>query len=96
MWHQRVKDKFKNSRKRGDRNQPEVVKRLAVSTSSSNKATRNVWGLVNFIPDRNAADSDDTIETFVKQLQVPVVQVVMLYLVNNTADSRYNGQIILL
>ena len=75
MWHQRVKDKFKNSRKRADRNQPVVVKRLAVSSSSlssSIRVSKNVWGLVNFLPERSEADNDDSIDEFVKFLQVCV------------------------
>ena len=72
MWHQRVRDKFKNSRKRADRNQPQVVKRLAMSspTASRSSISRNGWGLANFLPDRSSCDTDDTIEQFAKQLQV--------------------------
>ena len=75
MWHQRIKDKFKNSRKRGDRDQPQVVKRLAASsaTPSGKSAVKNVWGLVHFLPERSAADSDDTIQQFIKQLQVQYI-----------------------
>ena len=67
-WHRRIKDKFKNLRKRKDRNHPSVAaKRLKFGNQSplASKNTtpkkRNVWGVPNFLPDQEPGEDDTSI-----------------------------------
>ena len=55
MWHRRILDKFRNTRKRYDRELPAVktvmMRKLdAASDSCPKKKRKNAWGLPNFFP----------------------------------------------
>ena len=65
MWHRRLSDKFKNSRKRIDRCHPEVVKRKRsrLTTTSLPTGKQNKF-------ERDPADDDTSIETFIKEMKM--------------------------
>ena len=68
-WHRHIKDKFKNLRKRKDRDHPTVAaKRLKFGSSTptskhqqSVTRSKNVWGVANFLPPRDAGEDDTSI-----------------------------------
>lgn len=72
LLHKRLRDKFKNTRKRTDSHVPCVKnkkKKMVNSDSPSATPSKNFWGVKNFAPSRREADDDQTIKSYVEFMQ---------------------------
>ncbi len=88
LWKTRIQDYFKNKRKRSERNNPEVQKRIAEhaakkqklenGTAAPSPVVKNVYGIPNFNPPRVPGEDDTSIkaakEFLIAQDRLPVLR----------------------
>ena len=74
-WKKKLGNYFRNTRKRSDRNVPEMRKKIELAAMrKKNKTQREayhsakVWGILNFKPDRLAGENDESIQLHHKTL----------------------------
>ena len=78
LWHKVIREKFRNRRKRKNREHPAVQKKIMLYNTHS-KAKRsgcgngttakNVWGVPNFLPENDLEDDDTSLEKFIEWMK---------------------------
>ena len=66
LWKHRLRNKFKNNRRRRDHAQPEVQakkrRRAEAEAHPQNTSPVNIWNIPNFLPPRPPTEDDTSIE----------------------------------
>ncbi|KAK3859671.1 hypothetical protein Pcinc_034239 [Petrolisthes cinctipes] len=73
LWKNRLRNKFKNNRRRRDHDQPEVnAKRTKTpqgETLPSNTGPANIWNITNFLPARLPTEDDASVQRHIQLLK---------------------------
>ncbi|XP_076101714.1 sterile alpha motif domain-containing protein 3-like [Mytilus galloprovincialis] len=71
LWKERLLHKFQNSRKRHDKNLPEVKANKRQKTDSTIKIYQgpSTWGLKNYLPDKPLSEDEASVEKHMQWLQ---------------------------
>ncbi|KAK3860519.1 hypothetical protein Pcinc_033439 [Petrolisthes cinctipes] len=73
LWRLRLRNKFKNNRRRRDQAQPEVqAKKSRIALVEARPKTTvldNIWNIPNYLPPRPPTEDDTSIERYITQLK---------------------------
>lgn len=68
LWKERLRHKFQNSRKRQDKNLPEVKanKRLKTKTTPKIFQGQSVWGMTNYMPEKPESKDEISVQKHIE------------------------------